>query len=171
MTKVFIANCTMQNQIANFRLPEFPKPHSIQIPMGRQVEVGDLTPPQLDSFVEQMGRYGMVHADEAGKTGPKVSLLYSTKGPIPQQAFLRVIERNKGILRVEGVKRRQEAAIAANSAMNTEETPVQKLEMSIEEDTPGSFGGQDDPIEEGIRIDNDAVTSENKPPRRRGGNR
>jgi len=166
--KTYIANCTMQNQTANFRLPEFPKPHSIKVPMGRQAEVGDLTPPQLDSFVDQMGRYGMVHVKEAGKATVKIVYLYSTDGPVPQEAFLRVLERNRGLLRNEGVRRRQEAAVAANAAMNTEDTPVKNLEMSIEEETSGSFAGQDDPIAEGIKIDNEAVTSENKTPRRRG---
>jgi hypothetical protein len=167
MTKVYIANCTPQNHTANFRGPESRKPLSLAIGSGRQVLAGDLSTPEVDAMVDQLGRYGLVHVDEAGKSGRKVTFLYSTGTPLPASAILRVAERNKGILRDEGAERRKLSAVAANAVMNSDETPIDKLETSIEEVSSGDFGGDSENIAEGIKIDNKADTNENKPKRKK----
>lgn len=168
MSIVYISNCTPQNHTANFRLPDARKPLSLSIQAGRQITVpGDLSPPAIEAMVEQLGRYGMVHVDEAGKSARKITFLYSVGSPVPATAIMRVLERNKGILRDEGKKRRIESAVAANAVMNSDETPIKELETSIEEVDSGGLGDQSESLAEGVRIDNLAdASNENKKPRR-----
>lgn len=168
MSKVYIANCTPQNHTVNFRVPDSRKPLSLNIMAGRQIEVpGDVSTPALDAMVEQLGRYGLVPVDEAGKVGGKVTFLYSVGSPVTASAILRAAERNKGILREEGKKRRIASAVAANQVMNSDETPINNLETSIEEVTSGDLGNDSEEIAEGVKIDNKGDTNENKPKRKR----
>lgn len=164
--KTYIANCTLQNQMINFRLPEARKVTSMTIPMGRQKEVGDFVQLEIDAMIAALGPYGLVSVDDIGKSRTKITYVYSTKGPVPAEKIARAIDHNKGHLRAEGKKRREEAAIATNVGMNTEETPLNRLEMSVEQISDGSIPA-DEPIGEGFRIDNTLSTSENKRPRPR----
>lgn len=162
--KVYVANVTSQNHILNFRLPEARKPLSVSIPMGQQRLVGDLSPPEIDAMVYQLGPYGLA---ELGQESAKAKLAYifSVGSPVPASAMQRIIDRNRGILRDEGVKRRQETAVAAHDLMNSESTPMKGVVVELEEVDSGSLGSDSEKIGEGIRID-DQSTSENKPPRR-----
>ena len=163
--QLYIANVSHHNHIVNCRLPETTKVWTKEIPMGRQAMVGDrsgLTKEQVDKIIEQMGLYGLRSFKEAMNSEGVVPLIYSTDGPVSSDSMMKVIHRNRGILQSSGKRRREEAALAANVMMNTEETPLRKLEMSIEEATPGSLPSEGAPIAEGFRVDNAANTSENK---------
>lgn len=162
----YVANCTQQNHILNFRLPDSRKPLSYKLPMGKQLLVGDLTPPEVDALVEQLGPYGLIGVGEITNAKGKITYVMSQGVPVKSADILRALDKNNGVLRDEGKHRREEAAVAANAGMNTDDTPLNKLEMSIEEDTSGSFS-DGDKLAEGMRIDNTQSTSENKKPRQR----
>jgi hypothetical protein len=164
--KTYIANCTQQNQIINFRLPEGRKVMTHTIPMGRQLLIGDLSPPEIEALQAQLGPYGLVPVADIGRSRNKITYVYSTSGPVSAANIGRALDRNRAILREEGKKRRENAAIAANMGMNTDETPVKNLEMTIEEVTSGTLA-DDEPVGEGFRIDNTQSMSENRRPRRR----
>lgn len=164
MPKVYIANVTAQNHEINFRLPESRKPLSLKITMGQQRLVGDLSPPEIEAMVEQLGPYGLVELGQDGKR-EKISYLYNVHAPVPASAIQKVYDRNRGLLREEGTKRRQESAVAANDVMNTADTPIKNLTVDVEEVDSGSLGSDSDNVAEGVRIDNEANTSENKRPR------
>lgn len=164
--QVYVANCTSQRQIISFRLPEGRKPMTITIPMGKQVPLGDMSPIDIESLLEQLGPYGLFPVDEIKRAEKKITYVFSVGKPVSANDMLMAFDRNKGLLRDEGVRRRTESAVAANSMMNTEETPLNRLEMSVEEVESGSIPSET-PIAEGFRLDNTQVTSENKPPRRR----
>lgn len=163
--KVYVANCTQQNQQINFRLPDSRRPLSVGIAIGRQAFVGDLSIPEIDAMLDQLGPYGLVELGQEGKRD-KVTYLFNVGAPVPSAAMQRMIDRNRGILRDEGTTRRKEAAVAANAAMNTDDTPLKNVTMDIEEIDSGTLGNESDRVGEGYRIDNEANTSENKPRRR-----
>lgn len=164
--KTYLANPTPQNQQINIRMPESRKALAMTIPMGQQRLVGDFAAPELDALNDQLGPYGLVPVDEIKRARTKVTYILSVGRPITSAEIALAVARNRGELHEEGKKRRIEAAVAANSVMNTEETPLNRMEMSIEEATPGSAPSEE-PIGEGFKIDNTVNTSENKPPRRR----
>lgn len=165
--QTYIANCTQQRQIINYKLPESRKVTSYTIPMGKQLNVGDLTTPEMKAIEAQLGPYGLRSVDDISRSRQKITYLYSTGKPVSAADIVRALDQNRGILSVEGKHRREQSAVAANSNMNTEETPLNRLEMSVEEETSGSEPS-DDPIGEGFKIDNTLSTSENKRPRRSG---
>ena len=161
---VYVANCTQQQQQINYRLPDSRKPFSHTIPMGKQLLIGDLSPPEIDAIEEQLGPYGLRAVDEIGKSKQKITYVYATGKPVSTADIRRALDANRGILREEGKERRENSAVAANAAMNTDETPLNKLDISVEEESSGSIPSEE-PIGEGYRIDNTVNTDENKPKR------
>lgn len=160
--KVYVANCTQQNQQINFRLPDSRKPFSNTIPMGKQMLIGDLDPPSIAALEDQLGKYGLVNVDDINRTKTKITYIFSVGKPVTADNIIAGLRRNRGLLTEEGKERRLKSAVAANMAMNTEETPLLKLETSVEEDSSGTIASEE-PIAEGFRIDNTLDTSENKP--------
>lgn len=164
--KTYLANPTQQHQNISVRMPESRKALSMTIPMGQQRMIGDFERPELDAIEAQLGPYGLCHADDIKRSQKKISYIMSTARPVTALEISHAVSKNRGELTEEGKRRRVEAAVAANAAMNTAESPLNRLEMSVEESTPGSAPSEE-PIGEGFRIDNTENTSENKPPRRR----
>ena len=167
--KVYVANVTAQNHILNFRLPEARKPLSIAIPMGQQRFIGDFSPPEIDAMVEQMGPYGLAELGQESKK-ERLAYIFHVGGPVPGNAMEKVYERNRGILRDEGVKRRQETAVAAHDLMNSESTPMKGVVVELEEVSSGSLGSDSEKIGEGVRISSEG-TNENAPKRGKGKNK
>ena len=161
--KVWVANVTSQNHVLNFRLPEARKPLQIAVPMGQQRFIGDFSPPEIDAMVEQLGPYGLAELGQESKKN-KLAYVFTVGGPVPAASMIKIIERNKGILRDEGVKRRQETAVSAHNLMNSDATPMKDVTVEMEEVDAGGLGENSEGIMEGIRVV-DESTSENKPPR------
>jgi hypothetical protein len=175
MPNFFIANCQSQNTIINFRLPESAKVHQYSIQMGKQMPIGPssgLNQKEKDAIVEQLQPFGLLGLDQLNNMHGKVPYIYS-EAPIRSEVILRVLTHNRGELKEGGQKRRQNAAIAANQQIDalTESSgvdPIRAFEMSVEEESQGSFaGGDDKPIAEGVRVSTE--TNPNRPPR--GGSR
>lgn len=168
--KVYVANVTAQNHTINFRLPESRKPMAITIPMGQQKFIGDLSAPEIDAMVEQVGRYGLVEVGQENKR-EKVTFIFNVGSTIPAASIQKIYDRNRGILTDEGKKRRIENAVAANAAMNTEETPLTNFTADVEEIDSGDFGNDSDGVAEGVKIDNTAASSNENAPKRRSSRR
>lgn len=164
--KTYLGNPTPQNQLINVRMPESRKALSMTIPMGQQRMIGDFEAPEIKAIEEQLGPYGLCFVDDVKRARKKITYILSVGQPVSAANISLAISRNRGELHEEGKKRRVEAALAANAVMNTEDAPLNRLEMSVEEASPGSAPSEE-PIGEGFRIDNTLHTSENKPPRRR----
>lgn len=164
--KTYLANPVQQHQNINVRMPESRKPLSMTIPMGQQRMIGDFEKPELAAIDEQLGPYGLCHVDDIKRSQKKISYILSIGRPVSSAEIMLAVSKNRGALTEEGKQRRIEAAVAANVSMNTEESPLNRMEMSIEEATPGSAPSEE-PIGEGFKIDNTLDTSENKPQRRR----
>lgn len=162
--KVYVANVTAQNHTLNFSLPDSRKPMAIPIGMGAQKFIGEMSTPAIDAMAEQLGPYGLVELGYELKK-EKVTWIFNVGSPIPAAAIQKLYDRNRGILTDEGKQRRIENAVAANAAMNTEETPLKGFVADVEEIDSGDLGSLSDNVGEGVRINNEEDTSENKPPK------
>lgn len=163
--KVYVANVTMQNHKLNFLLPGGRKAVSLDVGMGRQIYVAEMSTPEIDAMVHQLGPYGLVESGQVPRK-QKVTYIFRVGGPVSSAEMQKVIDQNRGILRDEGKDRREKAAIAANVAMNTDETPLRNMTMDVEEIDPGDLGNDSDHVGEGFSIDNVAAASNaNKRPR------
>jgi hypothetical protein len=168
--KLFIANCTRQQQGVYYRIPESPTPRHQMIDIGRQITVsGDLNTPQIDAIIGQLRKYGLVHVDEIDKTKAFAGLCYSVDKPIKVDQIMRGVAHNDEVLDERGQQIRKEAAVAVNNALEQTlqgKADVNKLDVSIEE-VAGKDGKSND-FAENLR-----VTREEAPtsPARGGGGR
>lgn len=95
---VFIANCTRQNLLHWYRMPETNQLLHIRIDSGQQEKMGDRwTDGEQTYFVEQLERRGFRNfKDIKGKVEDFAGWLYSTDKPIKEDqyhvAFEKVIE-------------------------------------------------------------------------------
>lgn len=165
--KVYVANVTAQNHTLNFSLPNSRKPYGIGIPMGQQKMIGDLSAPEVDALVEQLGPYGLAEVGHELKK-EKLTFIFNVGSPVTMSVIQRIYDRNRGILKDEGHERRKLSAVSANATMNTDDTPIKNMTVDVEEIDPGDLGSDSDDVREGFNIDNEANTSENRRPRRRG---
>jgi hypothetical protein len=173
MPRLYVANCTKQNQIVYFRLDFMPDgavdpraamrmlPRSQPIPTGRQVCLGgDLEIKQIEEVVKQLNRYGMQGTVDLGRLprARTVPYLFNIDVPCTVNQIKAVLAHNGGVLRKEGADRRQALAVVANAS--AEEHGAEAFEVSIETEDDAEMG---DTIAEGFRIDVNAP-----PPAKRG---
>lgn len=171
MTRLYVANCTVQVQGFNYRLVEVEKAFSRTIEIGGQVDLGDLTDPQINGVIEQNRKYGLLGVEEIARMEGFTPLIFSTGRPVRADVMRRVISHNRTVLRARGEEARKAAAVVVNNQLSSA-GPLELLEMSIVEekagkvvsgvpDTPGA------PVAEGIRIVSGAGGDAPQPPRRR----
>lgn len=172
--QMFIANCTMQTRIINYRLPEVSRNIQQTIaPLG-QVRVGrsQLSQPDIDSIVEQLGRYGLANArnlSERKNPTQQVPIVYMVDATVPEKLIRQVHAHNKGTLRKLGEKTRTEAAIASSTFMeNSAPNTLRTQEVSIMEESAGTLHTDADMLSAGTRVLGSRATEEDRKPRRRG---
>ena len=155
MTKLYVANCSQQNQSVNYRLVESTGVKNQILEIGTQTILGgrDLTHIQVDGIIEQLSPYGFFEASTIGKQHNYAGLVYSLDKPVSFDLMSRVIERNREILIHQGREIRKEAAVAVNNSLddNTGAAP-DVLEMSVQEEKRGSGDSSADPLSEGVRV-------------------
>lgn len=153
--KMYIANCSNQNQEFIYRLPEAPAPRMQPIPIGRQVEIsGDLTTKDIEAIIHQHARYGLVSVSDIDRTRPFTGLCWSDK-PISVDKIKRLWLHNQGVLTERGKEQREAAAVATMEKIE-QETPgaLRSLEMSTEEAPTDANPNPD--FREGVRVTTDA---------------
>lgn len=159
MAKLYVGNISAQNQVLNFRLPDSPKVIAQFIAIGRQETIGgknkELSDPEVDAFIAQMSAYGLRRAEDLNKFGEDVvPYIYSINAPIKYDTLIKAIEHNRETLKEAGHTRRKNAALGINAALSNN-LPLNELEMSVEEETSGSFASETPkPIAEGYRVIN-----------------
>lgn len=171
MTKLYVANCSQQNQSVNYRLIESVGVKQQTIEIGQQIILGgrDITDIQIDGIIEQLDPYGFFRADTIGKQHHYAGLVYSLDKPVSLDLMSRVIERNREILIHKGREIRQQAAVAVNNSLdeNTGSAP-DMLEMSVQEEKRGTGGDSStDPLSEGVRVTKHADRGNDAPRRGR----
>jgi hypothetical protein len=154
MSKMYVLNCTRQNQEFWYRLPESTKLLHQMIPIGGQIQVaGDLTTFDIDSIVEQHSRYGMVSYSEIDRAKPFVGYCYQLDKRFNNvaDALQRGLDHNDRVLDALGKQMREEAAIAVNQSIEGQRAPARltELELTVEEE------GDDGTFHQGIRVTKD----------------
>lgn len=154
MTKMYVLNCTRQNQEFWYRLPESDKLLHQLIPIGGQIQVaGELNTPDIDAIIEQHARYGMVAYSEIDKYKPFIGYCYQLDkrfGDIAA-ALQRGFDHNDMVLEERGQQLREEAAVAINESIEAQRAPARltALEMTVEEE------GDEGTFHKGVRVTKD----------------
>lgn len=171
--KIYIGNPTAQDREISCRPVESAKNLTMKVPAGRQAFFGDFTDPQIASIKEQLGVYGLLTVDEAMRARKPTHYLYAVDKPISASNILKVLERNKEIMKEDGALRRKAAAINAGLAVDGTlvehaDTPTRALEMSLEQERgaetrDGASAFDDKPIGEGVRFHKDGEPSPTAP--------
>lgn len=119
---IFVANCTQQNYIFFYRVPEEKAAWQATIPIGGQVKLpaprGGFNVQQAEYVIEQLRKAGGAPVNEATGGRKRVWLMWSEK-PIPLTPLYLAVEQNQGVLKTEGEKLRKEAAVAVDSQVQS----------------------------------------------------
>jgi hypothetical protein len=148
----------MQYHVLNYRLPENPSLITQQIPSGRQVQVAkDMNVIQLEAFIGQLRKYGLVTVEEALNHRPKTPIVFilNVDKPVPEDVIRRIIAQNTGIIANIGKETRRQAALATSHNMAEQaHTPkaATNFEMTIEEVGQGPADQSDRLFGEGIAV-------------------
>lgn len=146
MSKMYVANCTQQNQVFIYRLPESQRPFTIDIPIGGQVMLAgiggrELSTKDVDAVVAQHAIYGMVNVDELDRTKPFVGVCYSIDKPISADKIRRGVDHNRGVLIERGQEIQEHAAVGIRNRIDAEMPGIKGLEATVAElDKPGQAG-------------------------------
>lgn len=172
MPRLYIANCTRQNRVINYRLdyhPEqgkrrFTPARSQTVQPGQQINLGgDLNIGQIEDVIDQLNKLGMVGAVEVkrAKGGNPIPFVFSIDKAIPRPIIEEVLSHNRGALILSGERRRQLAAIAGNEALINKigqmTDPVAAPdEFVVEYEQQETTVDGDKRIEQGFRVQNRA---------------
>lgn len=160
--KLYVANCTLQYHVFNYRLPERNNPYTQSIASGRQVRLaGDMGVKDIEAIITQSHKYGLRTVEEARSLDEDIPITFvaSVDKPVTDRMMKDVIMHNRGVLTFRGKKMRELAALAASSNMESQaHTPnaANQLELSIEEQTTSTLDGADESLlGEGYRVGNE----------------
>lgn len=173
--KVFVLNASMQYQVLNYRIPEYRSLLTARFERGQQLMLGqDMNIPQLESFIEQNRKYGMITVEEAlnHKPGTPIVWIVNTEKAISQSLVDRVLNFNTGVITKIGQDMRRQAALATSHNMeNIAHTPgaAKALEMSIEQVTGEDAGKMGEGI--AVNADPERVGGDRKSAKRDGAKR
>ena len=163
--KLFVANCSRQFQIFNYRLPEVPSPKAQGIEIGSQVRIGgEFAKPELDAVLKTLLMYGAKEQKVAADSEEVVPLVYSVDAPVRLLTIQKVIENNGDSLLRRGARFRKAAAIATSNQLAENVGGLQNFESSIEEEKQGDFRDRD-PFAEGLRVAADSGPAQGPKPR------
>ena len=172
MTAVYIANATKQILHFSYRLPERKTTITQVVPFLRQTKLGpDMSQQDIDSIIEQWGKYGLIKADELeSRRGKFQGYMISVGKPVSQAIMDKATKYREMVLLKEGVEFRKTAALAMVNTIEAEtKTPATEYEISIAEEIPeGGFKNTTDlHTAEGYRITGDRPNMPEKPSGRR----
>lgn len=116
---LYIANCTQQVQMFNYRPLGSMQQQFRQIGIGQQVKLGSPTwgTADIDHIIAQHTIYGMVRVDEIDRTRHFAGLCYDVDRPVPVAKVMHTIETNQQVLTRRGEEQRADAAVMVNHGM------------------------------------------------------
>jgi hypothetical protein len=157
---VYVANCTKQYAMLNYRVPEFKSQFTQPCDAGQQIMLvrPDLNMIQVQSIIDQLQQIGGWLVDEldAMPREKMVWWLMSVDKPISEDKIRRALEHNRRVQFLEGQEFRKRAAIATHQNLaRTTPHAADTMEVTIQEEiTGGSTGiGGDPAVADGYRID------------------
>lgn len=161
--KLFLANCTDQAHVVNYRLLEAKGVKTQDLPSGGQIQIaGDLNTLQINDVIEQLRKYGLFGVDELTRSTPgkQVPWIYSVDRRIHTDVIRRFVQHNRGVLRIQGQEaRRQAAVVSSNIAEQYAEREsgagrLEELEVTVQEEDSNSMGSEQ--LAEGIIVNRNA---------------
>jgi len=173
MSRLYIANCTKQNQMIYYRLdfnnrgePEknarFQPAKQQEIPPGRQIILGgDFHPTQIEDIVQQLVPYGLIGVTDVPRQKKVAPFVFNVDKPVPADIMRNVSHINSEVQIEEGKLRRQKAAIAVNDLVTQRvaaeflnqgvtDEPTQNLSLAIEQEEQSENGEKR--IAEGFKV-------------------
>lgn len=152
---LYVANCTAQNYLFPYLLPEDRKLRHKMIPMGGQTMIHsrDATREEMAAIVKQHEVYGIRDANTIDQARGFMGICYSFEKPIPVSKILAANRQNQETAAKQAQNQRQDAAAAMHHLMmdqaRQDNVPIPRsFEMQVEEVTsPGSDRGVNETIE------------------------
>ena len=138
---LYIANGTSQKWNFHYRVLERKSFMTQEIPIGEQIVIPNLSPPDVDYLIQQGAKYGMVDVAEMDRVGKAFKgLCYSIGKPVKSDKIERLFRHNTNVLVEQGREFRKNAAIVENNRLlrtNQEmDLPnIRRTEMTIQEET------------------------------------
>jgi len=177
---LYIGNATKQHHLFCYQVIENSNNvanRQQNIPVGGQIRLTGLNTPQIDAIVGHHQRYGMMSVEEAAaktiRNREVIGLVYSVDKPIAVPRLTMVIERNTAVLKEQGKKNRQDAAVAVaagleraleeNRELNADLAEVD-VEVIQDEDRGGGYA-QDNPVGERFKVTRDPNAENGRPSR------
>jgi hypothetical protein len=122
MAKLYLANLGKQTHEFHYRIPAeqgFSRREQVQTitPGTQQMIHGEAPMPVLEAIVEQHRIYGLIEVSELVNHHGFAGLVASFDKPVQLDVLNYGIDRNQGELHDIGVKRREEAAVAFDAAV------------------------------------------------------
>lgn len=106
MTKLFIANVSMQTQVIHFRVPENSKIMQCEIPPGQQRQAYQETSRDVvEAIIAHISIYGAVSLSEARRAEKSFSLVYNIDQPISGENIAGLHRDSKELRTDEGAER------------------------------------------------------------------
>ena len=145
--RLFAANVSFHHQTIYYRNPKGNGLLHHELPPGAQniIQNDSLEEGEINQILAQVERYGMVRFEDAEQIekDKRVVVLFAVDKPIPAKIIEKHFNRNRGILTEEGEERRVEMAVAnVNSIENIQEGAGRTVDLSVEEEEPGTITRQ-----------------------------
>lgn len=189
MARLFVANCTRQNQEIHYRLDldetgriderrRFQPAKRMTIAPGRQVALGgDLHMTQITDIIDQLRPFGLIGVVDVPRMKSIAPYVFDIDKQIQPFTINSVMAVNAGIHVQDGKDRRARAAIAVNetvaatvshefAANQIPKEPEQEVEVEVEQLEQSEAGEKR--IEEGYRI---SAKAPDKPTKKNSTNR
>lgn len=185
MSKMYVVNCTSQNQVLCFQMPGEAKIIQQPMAMGKQDILGgtgtDFNPLEIESVVKVLRPYGLIAASDVKRLPNRIVPYIWSENVIKLDVIKHVMDHNKGVHIQTGDKRRELAALGTNDALKKIiETAVQEgqptppadtFTMEVEEvDSESAAQAHDQigskPIAKGYEMDNKTTAGPSRRARR-----
>lgn len=132
MTKLYIANTTVQDRKMPYRVVGLDGQWTLDIPRGAQVPMPmDMSSEQIAGIVAQQEHYGMVAATNVGQARSHISALYAVGKPVTESQMRLALERNLQLMGEEGLRLRKMASVGISSVMS-DQAPDNYLGARVE---------------------------------------
>lgn len=120
---IWVANTTRQELELHVRLPELMQPYVYRVSSGRQGEIKDLSPAQMEAFVTHLKRYGGVkRSDLHGKIHGFQGIAYALDKPFSMDEFHYGFEEVLDHAQDRSVEEAVHSALAADMKMRDPST-------------------------------------------------
>jgi len=163
--KLYVANCTLQDQIVCYRLDfdkngqldeadRFRSHRQEKIPSGGVVAIGgDLHRAQAISIIDQLSKVGLTKHDEVSRNKPfVVPYIYREDQPPTREAIRRQRDINNGVYAKQGTARRQAAAVGVSQAVLDAASLIAPKQTSVEFEQVAQSDLGEKRIEEGVIV-------------------